>query len=80
MFITLNSDPAYVDAGRRQVLVPQSVLCLDDAPRLLGNYPREGVARLVDVNLLDARLARVALQVFEKKSDEGGGTARPAMS
>lgn len=64
MFIVLDPDPPDIDAGRRQVLVPQRVLRLDDAARLFRDYPRERVARLVDVNLPDAGRARVALQVF----------------
>src|SRR5947209_8321976 len=42
----------------------QSILCLDNTARLFRNYPSEGMAGLVDVNLLNPSLARVSLQIL----------------
>ena len=64
VLITLHGNPTDVHPRRRQVLMPQRILRLDDAAGLFGDYPRECVARLMYVNLLNARLARIALQVF----------------
>lgn len=62
--ITLHRDPADIDTPRRQVLVPERILRLDDAARLFGDYPRERMTHLVNVNLFHPRHARVAIQVF----------------
>jgi hypothetical protein len=64
VLITLHGNPTDVHSRRRQVLVPQRILRLDDAAGLFGNYPRERVTRLVDMNLLNTGRASVALQVF----------------
>ncbi len=64
VLITLHRDPTDVHPRSRQVLVPKCILRRDDASGLFGNNPRKRVARLVNMNLLDAGGARVALQVF----------------
>src|SRR5947209_18685812 len=74
VLVTLDGDAPDVDPSRRQILMSQRVLRLDDAARLFGDYPREGVARLVDVHLPQPRLARVPLQVLV----EGVGGERRA--
>ncbi len=81
MLIALNSDPTDVDAGRRKVPVPQRILSFNYTTGLLGNYPRERVARLVDMNLPDPRPARVALQVFREgvRRERRAGSSRPVM-
>jgi hypothetical protein len=47
--VALNSDPLYIDTRRRQVLMPERVLRLDDAARRFGCDSRVGVAQLMDV-------------------------------
>ena len=64
MLITLHGNPPYIHARRRQVLVPQRILRLDDATSLFRNYSRECMTSLVNMNLLNARGVSVALQVF----------------
>ena len=64
MLIAFHCYPTYVDAGRRQILMSQRILRLHDAAGLFGDYPRERVARLVNMNLLDSSGARIPLQVF----------------
>src|ERR1044071_4716484 len=64
MLIMLHGNSTYIHSGSGQVLVPERVLSLDDAAGLLGDYPREGVARLVDVHIPYPRLACVPLQVL----------------
>ncbi len=66
MLIALDSDPAYVDPRRRKVLMPQRILSLDDAAGLFGDYPRERMTGLVNMNFLYPCGARVALQVFRE--------------
>ncbi len=61
MLITLNGNSPDIHASRCKVLMPQSVLRLNDAAGLFRNYPRERMARLVNVNLLNTGRARVAL-------------------
>jgi hypothetical protein len=40
--VALGGDPLHVDGRRRQILVPERVLRLDDAPRGFGRDSREG--------------------------------------
>jgi hypothetical protein len=42
--------------------MPERVLGLAEGPRALGHYPREGVARLVQMNLADPRLPGAGLR------------------
>ena len=56
--------------------MPERVLGLAERPRALGHHPREGVARLVQVNLADPRLPGVALQVLDERP---GGELRPRL-
>jgi hypothetical protein len=64
VLITFHGDPPYIYSRRRYVFMPQRILRLDDAACLFRDYPRERVTRLVNMNLLDARGARVPLQVL----------------
>jgi hypothetical protein len=41
--------------------MPQCILRLDDASCLFGDYPRERMTGLMNMNLLDACGARIAL-------------------
>jgi len=69
VLVSFDRDALDVDPGRGGVTMPERVLGLAEGPRALGHHPREGVARLVQMNLADPRLPGVALQVL----DEGPG-------
>jgi hypothetical protein len=59
--VALDPDPLDVDHHRRRILVVEGVLRVGDCPRHLRDDAGEGVASLVEVEALDAGLARVSL-------------------
>jgi hypothetical protein len=75
MLVALAGNALNVDAGRRAVAVPQSLLHLVERARLVGDHPPEGGAQLVDVNLLDPGLGGVLLQVV-REGMRGQGRSR----
>ena len=78
MLITLHCDPTYVHSRRRQVLVSQRILRLNDAAGLFRDYSRERVARLVNMNLTDASGARLTLQVLIEGVGSEGDAGEPS--
>lgn len=66
MFVTLDTDTLHVDARGREVAVAERSLYLAETVCVFGDHPRERVARLVDVDPLNARFACAALQVMAK--------------
>jgi hypothetical protein len=66
VLVLLDRDALDVDARRGSVTVAERVLRLGEAPRTLRHQTREGVARLVEVNLPDPGLAGVTLEVLSQ--------------
>src|SRR5215210_2757762 len=64
VLVAPDGDAPHVGPRRRQIHMPQRLLRLREAARLFGDHARERVPRLVDVYLLDAGLACVALEVL----------------
>jgi hypothetical protein len=69
VLVSFDCDALDIDPGCGSMTMPKRVLGLAEGPRALGHNPREGVARLVQMDLADPRLPGVALQVL----DEGPG-------
>ena len=69
VLVCFDSDALDVNPCSGSVTMPERVLGLAEGPRAPGHHPREGVARLAQMNLADPRLPGVALQVL----DEGPG-------
>jgi hypothetical protein len=61
ILVSFDRDALDINPGRGSVTMPERVLGLTERPRSLGHHPREGVAHLVQMNLADPRLPRVAL-------------------
>src|SRR5438477_4792133 len=57
------------------------LLSLQKTPCLFRDYPCEGMARLVNVNLPDTRLPRILLEVLGEgvRGERRAGLARPVM-
>ena len=56
MLIAFDPDALHINPCGRNVSVPERILRLGDAARLLGYHPRVSVARLVQVYRADAGL------------------------
>ncbi len=61
--ILLEPHALRVDLGRGQVLMPQGVLDVGEAARLVTDQAGEGMAGLVHVDMVEPGLTRVVLQV-----------------
>ena len=66
MLIASDCDSLDVDTRRRKITMTERFLRLRQAPCILGNHPRIGVARLVNVNPIDAGCLRVAFQIVRE--------------
>ncbi len=64
--VSLHGNPLHVDAGGRAVLVVERVLRGRNVARHLRDDAREGVARAMEMEALDAGLSRVLLQILDE--------------
>ena len=66
VLVSCDRDALDVNLGCGGVTMPERVLGLAEGPRAPGHHPRESVTRMVQMNLADPRLPRVALQVLDE--------------
>ena len=66
VLVSFDRDALDVNPGRGSVTMPERVLGFTEGPRALGHHPREGMARLVQMNLADPRckFSEKSLNVF----------------
>ena len=76
VLVTPDRNSLHVDAGRRLMPVTERFLDIAQAAFQISQYSCVGMSQLVEVNILDAGLARVTFQVLDERVGGERG-ARP---
>lgn len=64
MFIPLDGDSLHINSNRGCAAMAECILCFSNRASLLCHNPREGVARLMQINVSDAGLAGVPFYIL----------------